>query len=112
MCATSTQVVGQCLLDLLVGGMSIGSYQCRGLHDHPVDTITALHGLFVDERLLQRMGFIWRTETLERDDVTAGDAGDWKDARAYCIAVEMHGAGSALAEPAPEPGPVQAKVIS
>ena len=112
MCATSTQVVGQCLLDLLVGGLFIGSYQRRRLHDHPVDAITTLHGLFVDERLLQRMWFIWRTETLERDDVTAGYTGDWKDARAYGSTVEMHGAGSALAEPAPEPGPVQAQVVT
>src|SRR5712672_3307478 len=112
MCATSTQVVGQCLLDLLVGGLFIGSYQCRRLHDHPVDAITTLHGLFVDERLLQRMGFVGCTETLERHDVSASDAGDRKYARAYGSTVEMHGAGSALAEPAPEPGPVQAKVVT
>src|SRR2546422_3009631 len=41
--------------DLAVGGLGVLVEQSLGAHDHAVDTVAALHGLLIDEGLLELM---------------------------------------------------------
>ena len=45
---------------------------CR-LHDHAVDAVAALHSLFFDEGLLERMRMRFRAEPLKGYDLAAGE---------------------------------------
>jgi len=75
--AAATEIVGQGVLDVVVDGrIGILSQKRRGLHDHPIDAITALHGLFVDESLLQRVRLLGRVEAFEGDDLARSDTGE------------------------------------
>ncbi len=66
-----------------------------------IDAIAALHGLFVDEGLLQRVRLLGRTETFEGDDLARSDTGERRYAGARGLAVDMDGA----ARPHPKPAP-------
>src|SRR5262245_4840965 len=81
--AAAAKVVHERRLDLVLARLRIRLEERRSLHDHAVDAIAALHGLLVDERLLQPMRLLGRTETLERYDLAALDGGDRHDARAH-----------------------------
>src|SRR5690348_4463057 len=81
-------------------------------HDHAVDAVAALHGLFVDECLLQRFGLVYRAESSERGDRPPSGGGDRQYARTHGRAVEMDGAGTALRKAATEFGPVQSQLVT
>jgi hypothetical protein len=75
--AAATEIVGKGMLDVVVDGrIGILSQKRRGLHDHPIDAITALHGLFVDESQLQRVRLLGRAEAFEGDDLARSDTGE------------------------------------
>src|SRR5207244_2024027 len=86
--------------------------ECRGLHDHTIDAVAALSCRFVDERLLNRMRLLSRTETLQGYDLGVSHGRDWHDAAAQCLAVVMHRAGAALCQAATEMHAVQAKLVA
>src|SRR5271154_1103071 len=73
--SAATEIVSEGLLDLIDGGMRLLPQQRCHLHDHAIDAIAALHGLFVDEGLLQRMRALGRAETFEGDDLARSDGG-------------------------------------
>ena len=84
--------------------------QLRGLHDHPIDAVAALDGLFVDEGLLQGMRSLGRAETFERDDPVARRRAHRRHAGANGGAIQMDGACATLRQPATEARPVQSEV--
>src|SRR3954470_14777790 len=68
---------------------------------HAAAAVAALARLFVDEGLLQGMGFVDRAQALDGGDL-ALDRGDRRDAGADLLAVEQHAASAALSEAAAE----------
>src|SRR5271154_6242120 len=110
--STPAQVVGQCLLDLRLGRIFVRRDERRCLHDHAVDAVAALHGLFIDECSLQRMRFFRRAKSLESHNAVADRADGGKNAGADGAAVEMYGAGAALAEAAAEARAVQTEIVT
>src|SRR5258706_16390256 len=69
--AAAAEIVLQRVLDFGDAGFGIGFQKRRGLHDHAVDAITALHRLFFDEGGLQFVRLLLRPQSFERDDLVA-----------------------------------------
>src|SRR5258708_2852777 len=110
--ATAAQVVGQRGADLGLGGMRLRREQGRRLHDHAVDAVAALCSLLLDERLLQRVRLLGRTQALERDHLLPLCCRRRVHTGADRLAVEVHGAGPALRETATETGAVQPQIVA
>src|SRR5262249_9861521 len=53
--ATATDIVGERLPDIRLGRILVAGQERNRLHDHAVDTVAALHRLFLDEGALHRM---------------------------------------------------------
>ena len=71
-------------------------------HDHAVSAIAALRGLLGDKSGLESARFFRRSQTFQSGDGAARNLFDGRGARAHGLAVDQHGAGAALAEPATE----------
>src|SRR5947207_677556 len=97
---TSAKHIRHRLLDLRFRGF--GTFIQKGFrgHDDAVDAEAALHGLFVDERLLDRMRFLDRAESFKRCDVAARYGADRSDTRSNCFTLYDHGTRAALSEAA------------
>lgn len=106
------KIGGKRLPDLVFGRMAIPGKKGRRLHDHAVDAVAALRGLFVDECLLQRVGVFSRPKTFESDDFGIGHGGNRHHAAAQCLPVVVHGASPALRQPTAKVKPVQSKMIT
>src|SRR5262245_46712964 len=98
--AAAAEIVAQRLQYLRLGGMRVDRKQRLGAHDHAVEAVAALRGLFLDEGLLHRIRPLARAETFQRHDVAPGAAFDRDHAGTRGDAVDQHGAGAAFAEPA------------
>ena len=103
---------GQRVADLGVGRLLLVAQERGRGHDPAVDAVAALRHLFLDVSGLQRMRLVRRAEAGERDDLAVADRRDRRDAGADRLAVEMHGAGAALGEPAAEMRIVQAEIVA
>src|SRR5499427_5877137 len=93
---------GEGVLDLGVGRLLLLIEQRRRGHDPAVDAVAALRHLLLDIGLLDRVWLLRRAETGERDDLAGAHRRDRGDAGAYGRAVDVHGAGAALRQPAAE----------
>ncbi len=60
-----------CLICASLGFLLVGEER-RRFHDHAVDAVAALGGLFLDEGALHRMRLLRRAEAFERDDLLLG----------------------------------------
>jgi hypothetical protein len=112
MCAALAQVIGQFLADLLVARCGIAMQQRRRLHDHAVNAVTTLHGLFIDKGLLQRMQDVAFGQTFKRGDTGTYDGGDGHQARPQRLAIEQYRASTALTQAATELGAMKSKFIA
>src|SRR6187431_2468239 len=65
-------------------------------HDDAVDAEPALHGLFVDEGLLERVRIFRRPEAFERRDLGGSKGAEGGDTRPYRTTADVDGARSAL----------------
>src|SRR6266446_3906375 len=92
--------------------MGIAGEQFGARHDPAIDAIGALIHLLLDPGGLERMRLLRRAETGKRGDLSLGDGGHRRNARAYRLSVDMHGAGAALAEAATEARIVEAKLVA
>ncbi len=99
-------------LDLGFGRLLLVAQERRGCHDPAVDAVAALRHLLLDIGGLQRMRLVGRAEAGERDDFSSADLRKRRPARARRLAVEMHDAGAALAEPAAEMRIVEIKIAA
>ena len=66
--AASAEIVGERVLDRPPRSVLVAGQEGRGLHDHAVDAVTALHRLLFDERALHRMRIFRRAQPFQRDD--------------------------------------------
>ena len=89
--------------DLGIGRIGVLRQQRRRRDDHPARAIAALERLLGDEGGLHRVRLRWGAETGDGGDRSAvGEARHPPHAGADRLAVDQHGAGAALPEPAPE----------
>ena len=106
------RLIAQRFEHLGLGGLRGAHQQRLGGHDHAVEAVAALRGLFADEGVLHRIGMIARAEAFERQNVALDAAADRDHAGARGDAVDQHGAGAALAEPAAVFRSVQFKIVA
>ena len=97
--------------NLGVRGVGILLQQRLCAHDHAWYAIAALRGLLVHEGTLQRPGMLNRAEPLECRDLLASEHLDRDDAGKHRLAIDDHGAGAALAEPAAVLGSVELEIF-
>src|SRR5207244_12497185 len=99
---TTAQHAGHALADLGIRRLWVRIQECFGCHDDAVDAKSALHGLLVDERFLNRMGLLDRSESLVRGDFRSRYGSQGRDTRANRLTLYNHRALPALTEPPPE----------
>src|SRR3569832_718968 len=97
--AAAAEAVAQRFHRLLFGRMRIAREQRLCRHDHAVEAVTALRGLFGDTGFLYEIRLVACAETFERYNRAADAAFDRDHAGARRDAVDQYGAGAALAEP-------------
>src|SRR6185312_7810609 len=101
--AAPADVDGHRVVDVVVGGTWVRGQESGGRHDLPRLTVAALGHVFLDPRLLQPVPVL-RGQAFDGGHLVAGSGGDGRHARAHRLAVQMDGAGAALAHAAPELG--------
>src|SRR5713226_8474618 len=110
--AAAAEIACQRPLDLVLARPLVPVEQGLGMQDHAVDAIAALHRLILDERFLQGIRIGRGAEALERSDSAFSRVADRKRARTYRLAVDMHGAGTALAKAAAEARAMQSEIVA
>jgi len=94
--AAPTEVGIEPLADFGVGGPGSPFQQGNRGKDHARGAITALEGLFVQERLLDGVELSVAGQPLDGEDGTAGGLFDREGACVFAVAIHEHGAGAAL----------------
>src|SRR5258706_3004683 len=102
--AAATDVPGHGGIDIAIGGVGLGGEQRRCGHDLAGLAVTALRHLQLDPCLLDLLAGGGRANGLDRGDALTGGRGDRRDARAHCLAIEVHRAGAAHRNSATELG--------
>src|SRR3977135_29253 len=110
--AASAQIMAQGFEHVGLGRMRGAHQQRLGAHDHAVETVATLRGLFPDEGVLHRIGMIACAKTLERHNVALDAAADRDNAGPRHDAVNEYGTGPAFAEPAAVFRSVQFKIVA
>src|SRR3954452_18984758 len=98
----AAQVRSERLAHVVLGRLWIAIEQRFRAHDHPIDAVTALCRLLLDEGALQGMWLLETAEALERRDLGVGERADVGHTGAHRLAVDQHRAGAALRHAAPE----------
>src|SRR5262249_22810767 len=100
--ATAALEIRQRIADLRVARVRVLVEQ-RDRSQYPaVEAIAALRHLLFDERGLYLVRLVRAADSGERDDLARADGIDRRDAGAHRLAVDQHGARTALREPAAE----------
>src|ERR1700722_12770752 len=99
-------------LHLALARLRVARQQCLRGHDHPAAAITALAGLFADERTLQHTRLSRSAQALDRRDPALTGGADGKHARALFNPIHQHAARAALRLAAAEFRAVQVEVIA
>src|ERR1700744_1012199 len=110
--AASAKIMPQRFQHVRFGRLRFTNEQRLGAHDHAVETVAALRGLFRDERLLHRIGMVAGAKTFERHHLASDAAFDRNDAGACRDAADQYGAGAALAEAATIFRSVQFEIVA
>eukprot|EP01132_Coremiostelium_polycephalum_P020033 gene20034-23819_t len=110
--AAAAEVARQLGAHLGFAGVGIAVEQGLGGHDHAVEAVAALGGLFIDEGLLHRVRGLAGAEAFEGDDVAAHGTRQGEDAGTCSHAVDDHRAGAALPQAAAVFGAVELQVIA
>ena len=110
--AAAAQIRHHVPANVIVGRRRIRFEQSLRAHDHARDAITALRGLLIDERLLQRTRIVGRAQSFDCRNLASGKRRDRRNARERRLAVDHHRASAALAEPATEFGAVHREMIA
>ena len=102
----------QRLLDFRFAGFRILVEKSFRRQNHAVQAEPALRGLFVDERLLNRMRFFRRAQPFERHDLLAGHSAHRRHAGPHRRAVHDRRTGAALAQAAAELRAAQLQIVA
>src|SRR5262249_33812048 len=81
-------------------------------HDHAIDAVAALRRLLRDESLLEGMRLIERAHSFDRGDLTRCHRADRGDAGTHGLAIDEHGTGAALRQPAAEFRAVELEIVA
>jgi len=111
MSRAAAQQAAQGFQNIRSGGVGILLNVGISVEHGTADAITAMHGLFGDESLLDGMRTTQGTEAFYGGNGMIRAVGYSSDAGTNGLSVEQHGAGAALAQAAPELGPVQLEVL-
>ena len=103
---------GQRLADLRVARLRMLVQECLRGQDDAAQAESALRGLLLDERALDRVRSIRGAEALEGGDLRSADGGDRHHTRPGRAAVDEHGARSALAEAAAELRAAEREIVA
>ena len=95
--AAATEMPIHGLHDGGVARRRVGPEQRHGSHDHAGRTVTALHRVVIEERLLHAIELPVRAETLDGLDAMTGERGGARRARANRFAIDEDRARAALA---------------
>ena len=98
--------------NLRVGRLGVFLQQRLRPHHHSGNAVAALRRLLFHEGALDRRGRIDRAQTFKRRHLLALKQKQRRDAGQHRLAVDDHGAGAALAEPAAEFGGVELDVVA
>ena len=101
----------QRVLDLGFARLLFVAQESGGGHQPAIDAVAALRHLLFNISGLQRMRLFRRAEAGQRHDLGVADSGERRDAGTHRLAVEMHGAGAALCQPAAEMRIVEADIV-
>src|SRR5262245_165334 len=110
--AAATLQTCQRFAHLRVGRLRVLLEECGGGHDPAVHAVAALWHLLFDVSPLQRVRLLHRAEPLDGSDRLALHRGERHHTGAHRLAVEMHGTGTALREPAAEMGVVELEIVA
>lgn len=97
--AAAAEVAVHGFIDVLVCRLGVPGEQSSGRHDLAGLAVTALGHVHFEPGLLQGSGVVGR-EAFERGDAVVGRGGERSEAGARGFAVEVNGAGAALADAA------------
>ena len=81
-------------------------------HEPAIHAIAALGDLLLDNRALQGMGTLWRTQALQGRDGLIGNCGDGQHARARGHTIEVNSARTTLSQATPEFGVIETELIA
>src|ERR1051326_1440798 len=99
------------LKDLILRGIRVLVDERFPIEHGTTEAITAVHRLFSDESLLDRVRIVHRTETVDGDHLMTRSIGDRSDAGADRLAVQKNCASPALTQTATELRSVQFQVF-
>src|SRR5215475_4226087 len=100
--AAATEIAGERLLGLFERRLRRLRQQRRAGHDHAVGAVAALRGLLGNEGGLDGMGLLGGAQALYGGNAMSCSRRNRQAAGAHGAAVDMHGAGAALAKAAAE----------
>src|SRR5262245_13964412 len=106
------QIAGDPVTNLLLRGVTVLAEQGGRGHQHPGDAETALGHAVTDERVLQRMERAVSTQPLDGPDRTTASLHGQHETARDRLAVEMDGAGAAIAGAAAFLGADQPQVFA
>ncbi len=98
--------------DLVFIGLGDAIEQRLGAHDHACDAVATLGGLLGGEGLLQAPRRGRTAQSFDRAHLAPQQGADRREAGEHGLAIDDHGAGAALAQPAAELGAVQLKIVA
>ena len=110
--ATAAFEAGEPVANLLIARVRCRFEQRGGRHDPAIDAVAALRHLLLDIGGLDRMRLLGRAEAGERNHFAVTDRRERRHARADRLAIEVHGAGAALREPAAEVGVAHLEIVA
>src|SRR5580765_4716709 len=108
----AAEVAGNAVADLVFGGVRILSEQRRGRHEDTRDAESTLRHTLLHERVLERGEHAHLGETLDGADGAAARLHGQHEAARHGLAVDVDGAGSAVAGAAAFLGSGQVQVLA
>jgi len=109
--AAPTKLIREGVLDFLFAGVSIAVQQSLCGHDHAIQAVAALTGLLVDERRLQRVRLLKRTQSLKSGDLVFPDVPQSDRACSCEFSAYDRGARATLPETASELWAAQSEIV-
>jgi hypothetical protein len=110
--STSTDIACHGTVNIGIAGFLVGFQQCRSTHDLPALTVTALGNVMLDPGRLHSFADLVLAHGFDSGDFLPRDRRDGRDARAYRLAIQVHGAGTAQCCTAAKLGASQAQRIA
>ena len=110
--ATSADIACHGTVYISIAGFLVGFQQRRGAHDLAALTVTALRDVMLDPCRLYCLADLVLAHGFYGGDFLPGDGRNRSDARAYWLAIQVHGTGTAQCRTAAKLGAGQAQGVT